>query len=156
VLGAIKPLSVGRVHGGDELGEGSRTICHGTTAAGPGTTGRTWICSPLKHLRQIGADQVAAVMYPRIPPGTVGVLLFFPFHQAALAAVFLDQPGHAVMPPTPALGAFDAEHFELAFDVAEDEIGTGHVAEHRFYRLFFFPVPNDTTPALPHTFRGRW
>ena len=25
-----------------------------------------------------------------------------------------------------ALGAFDAEHVELAFDVAEDEIGAGH------------------------------
>jgi hypothetical protein len=28
--------------------------------------------------------------------------------------------------PTVAFGAFDAEHVELAFDVAEDEIGAGH------------------------------
>jgi len=30
---------------------------------------------------------------------------------------------------TSALGAFDAEHVELAFDVAEDEVGAGHWRE---------------------------
>ena len=32
VLGAFEPPSLGRVYGGDEFGEGSGAICHGTTA----------------------------------------------------------------------------------------------------------------------------
>ena len=34
VLGAFEPPSLGRVHGGDEFGEGSGAICHGTAAGG--------------------------------------------------------------------------------------------------------------------------
>jgi hypothetical protein len=68
------------------------------------------------------ADQVAAVMYPRIPPGTVSVQHLAPHHQVSLATVLLDQLVDVVAALAVALGALDEEHVELAFDVAEDEI----------------------------------
>jgi hypothetical protein len=69
--------------------------------------------SPLKHLRQVRTYQVAAVMYPRIPPGTVGVQHLAPFHQVALAAVPLDQPVNVIAALAVALGAFDAGLLEF-------------------------------------------
>jgi hypothetical protein len=44
------------------------------------------------------------------------------------AAVFFDRLVDVRAAPAVALGAFDAEQVELAFDVAEDEIGAGHRA----------------------------
>ena len=49
-------------------------------------------------------------------------------HQVGLAAVFLDQLMDVIAALAGAPGAFDVEHVELAFDVAEDEIGSGHRA----------------------------
>jgi hypothetical protein len=40
--------------------------------------------------------------------------------------VFLDQLVDVIAPLVVALGAFAAEHVELALDVAEDEVGSGH------------------------------
>jgi hypothetical protein len=54
--------------------------------------------------------------------GAVAVKLFLPFHHVCLAAVFLDEPADAIAAFAGALGAFDAEHVELALDVTEDEI----------------------------------
>jgi hypothetical protein len=41
-------------------------------------------------------------------------------HQVGLAPVFLDQVIDVIAALAGALGAFDVEHVELAFDVAED------------------------------------
>jgi hypothetical protein len=54
----------------------------------------------------------------------VAVELFLPFHQVAVAAVFRDQLVHLIAALATALAAFDAQHIELAVDVAEDEIGS--------------------------------
>ena len=48
-----------------------------------------------------------------------------PRWHVAIAAVFLDKLVDVIAALAVALGAFDAEHVELAFDVAEDEIGAG-------------------------------
>jgi hypothetical protein len=78
---------------------------------------------PPHNLRQIrGQTRSQRILNAGIALRAISVEHFPPFHHVALAAVLLDQPGHAVMPPTPALGAFDAEHVELAFDVTEDEM----------------------------------
>jgi hypothetical protein len=58
----------------------------------------------------------------RIALGAVAVELLLPFHHVGFAAVFLDQPGDAITPLARTFNAFDAEHIELAFDVAENEI----------------------------------
>jgi hypothetical protein len=50
----------------------------------------------------------------------VSVEHFLPFHQVAVATVFLDQLTDEIEALAVALRAFDAEHVELAFDVAED------------------------------------
>jgi hypothetical protein len=54
--------------------------------------------------------------------GAVAVQLFFPFHHVCLAPVFLDEFADTIAAFAGALGAFDAEHVELALDVTEDEI----------------------------------
>jgi len=54
----------------------------------------------------------------------VAVELLLPLHHVCLAAVFLDEPVDAVAAFPGALGAFDAQRVELAFDVTEDEIGS--------------------------------
>ena len=41
-------------------------------------------------------------------------------------AVPLDEPINVIAALAVALGAFDAKHVELAFDITEDEIGAGH------------------------------
>jgi hypothetical protein len=87
---------------------------------------------PSQDLRQIGAHQVATIIQAAVTLRAVGVEHFPPFHHVAVAAVFLDQLGDVIAALAVALGAFDAEHVELALDVAEDEIRSGHVAEHRF------------------------
>ena len=58
--------------------------------------------------------------------GAIAVELLPPFHHVAFAAVFLDQPVNVIHAPAIALGAFDAKHVELAFNVAEDEVGPRH------------------------------
>jgi hypothetical protein len=65
---------------------------------------------PSHNLRQIRTYQVAAVEH------------LAPFHHVAIATVFLDQPLDVIAALAVALGAFDAEHVELAFDVTEDQI----------------------------------
>jgi hypothetical protein len=46
---------------------------------------------PLKHLRQIRADQVTAIVHlERVPLGAVPIELLFPFHHVGHAAVLLD------------------------------------------------------------------
>jgi len=62
----------------------------------------------------------------------VAVELLFPFHQIALAAVFLDQPVDGVAGLAVAFGAHDAKHVELTLDVAEDEIGPGQMPSPRW------------------------
>ena len=52
-------------------------------------------------------------MYPRIPPGTVGVWHLAPFHQVAHAAVLLDQLVNVIAALAVALGAFDAHTSSL-------------------------------------------
>jgi alkylhydroperoxidase family enzyme len=56
---------------------------------------------------------------------TVAVELFSPFHHIAAAAVFCDELVHLVAAFAPAPAAFNAQHVEVAFDVAENEIGCG-------------------------------
>src|SRR5262249_14800125 len=53
----------------------------------------------------------------------VAVKLLLPFHHVCLAAVFLDQLVNVIGPLASAFRTLDAEHVELVFDVAEDEIG---------------------------------
>jgi hypothetical protein len=82
---------------------------------------------PLKHLRQIGTDQVAAIVQLwRVPLWAVAVELLLPFHHVGAAAVLLDQPADAIAALALAARAFDAQHVELALDVAKYEIGAGH------------------------------
>ena len=50
-------------------------------------------------------------------------------HQVGLAAVFLDQLMDVIAALAGAPGAFDVEHVELAFDVAEDEVSARHCDE---------------------------
>jgi hypothetical protein len=57
----------------------------------------------------------------------VSVQHFPPFHQVALAPVLLDQLD-VIAALAVALGALDAENVELALDIAEDEICSGHLA----------------------------
>ena len=61
----------------------------------------------------------------RVPFWAVTVELFLPFHHVCLAPVLLDQPAH-VAALALATRAFDSQCVELAFDVTEYEIGTGH------------------------------
>ena len=83
---------------------------------------------PLKHLRQIGTDQVAAIVQlRRVPLRAVAVELLFPFHHVGVAPVLLDQLADTVTALALAARALDAQHFELALDIAEYEIGSGHV-----------------------------
>jgi hypothetical protein len=67
---------------------------------------------------------IAAVVQSRVTPRTVAVELFLPFHHVALAAVFRDQLMDVIAALAGALGAFDAKHVELAFDVAAGKIKT--------------------------------
>jgi hypothetical protein len=84
---------------------------------------------PSHDLRQIRTHQVAAFMQAVcIALRAVSVEHLAPFRHVAIAAVFLDQLADEVEALSVALGAFDAEHFELAFDVAEDQIRSGHRA----------------------------
>jgi hypothetical protein len=48
-----------------------------------------------------------------------------------------------------ALGAFDAEHVELAFYVAEDEIGSGHGVASLLRRERYQDLPGTTSVKLP-------
>ena len=64
---------------------------------------------PLKHLRQIRADQVTAIVHlERVPLGAVAVELLLPFHHVGVAPVFLDQLADAVAALALAARAFDA------------------------------------------------
>jgi hypothetical protein len=74
----------------------------------------------LKNFRQIGG---------RVALQAISVEHFPPFHQVAIAAVFLDQLVDVIAALAVALGALDAEHVELAFDVAEDEMGPRHLRD---------------------------
>ena len=72
------------------------------------------------------ADQVAAFVHSwRIPLRAVAVELLFPFYHVGIAPVFFDQIADAVTAPALAAPAFDAQHVELAFNVAKYEIGAG-------------------------------
>jgi hypothetical protein len=59
----------------------------------------------------------------------ISVEHFPPCHHVAVAPISLDQLVNVVAALAVAFGAFDAEHVELAFDVAEDEIGAGHAGD---------------------------
>jgi hypothetical protein len=83
----------------------------------------------LQHLRQIRTNQVAAIMHlRRVPPRAVAIEVVAPFHHLAIAPVFLDQPADAVAALTLALRALNTQHVELALDVTEYEIGSGHLS----------------------------
>jgi len=60
----------------------------------------------------------------RVAAGTVAVELFPPFHHIAATAVFRDQLVHLIAALARAFGASDAQHVELAFYIAEDEVGS--------------------------------
>ena len=60
----------------------------------------------------------------RVAAGTVAVELFPPFHHIAVTAVFRDQLAHLIAALAPAFPAFDAQHIEFTFDVAENEVGS--------------------------------
>jgi hypothetical protein len=82
----------------------------------------------LQRLRQIGADQVAAVMQLRLVPlRAVAVRLLLPFHHVGFAPVLLDEPTDAVTAFALATPTFNAQHIELALDVAKYQIASGHV-----------------------------
>ena len=70
-----------------------------------------------------------AVWAVRAGGALVAVELLLPFHHVGLVPVLLDEFMDVIAALTSALGAFDAEHVELAFDVAEDEVGAGHWRE---------------------------
>jgi hypothetical protein len=72
--------------------------------------------------RVVNAKRIRRLVTPR----TVAVELLFPFHQIALAAIFLDEFMDVIAALAGALGAFDVEHVELARDIAKDEIGPRH------------------------------
>ena len=55
---------------------------------------------------------------------TVAVELLLPLHHIAFAAVFLDELVHLIAALARAPAAFDAQHIELAFDIAEYEVGS--------------------------------
>src|SRR5262245_40185092 len=80
-----------------------------------------------EHFGKVWADQIAAVMYPGIPLRAIAVEHFAPDHQVALAAVLLDQLSHAVAALAVALGALDAQHVELALNIAEDDVTAGQL-----------------------------
>src|ERR1700730_3444002 len=74
-----------------------------------------------------GADQVAAIVHlRRVPFRTVSVELLLPFHHIGVAPVFFYQPADAVAALALATRAFDAQHVELAFNVAKYEIRSSH------------------------------
>src|SRR5262245_31279745 len=79
-----------------------------------------------EHLRQVRADQIAAVVYPSVPLRAVAVELLAPHHQVSFAAVLFDELGDAVAALAVALGALDTQHVELALNIAEDEVTAGH------------------------------
>ena len=58
----------------------------------------------------------------RVTARAVAVELFPPFHHIAVTAVFRDQLAHLIAALAPAFPAFDAQHIEFTFDVAEDEV----------------------------------
>ena len=63
----------------------------------------------------------------RVPFGAVAIELFPPFHHVAIAAIFLDQPGDNLLSALAlALRTLDAQHVELALDIAKDEIRSSH------------------------------
>jgi hypothetical protein len=83
--------------------------------------------TPFTDLRQIRADQVAALVHAMcIALGAVAVELFLPFHHVCLVSVFFDEPADAVAALTGAFGAFDAQHVEFFFDVTEDQKSPSH------------------------------
>jgi hypothetical protein len=60
----------------------------------------------------------------RVALRTVAVALLPPFHHIAATAVFRNQLAQLIAALARAFAAFDAQHIELAFDVAENEIGS--------------------------------
>jgi hypothetical protein len=60
----------------------------------------------------------------RVAARTVAVELLPPFHHIAVAAVFRDELVHLIAALARAFAAFGAQHIELAFDVAKDEVGS--------------------------------
>src|SRR5262245_45996073 len=80
----------------------------------------------------------------------VAVKLLLPFHHVCLAAVFLDQLVNVIGPLASAFRTLDAEHVELVFDVAEDEIGPlRHDADSSNGQAA--PADRSETPLLPRT-----
>jgi hypothetical protein len=63
-------------------------------------------------------------------------------HRAS--GLFLDEPADAVAALAGALGAFDAQHVELALDVTEDEIGASHSES-------AYQVANQRSPRCEET-----
>jgi hypothetical protein len=60
----------------------------------------------------------------RVAAWAVAVELLLPFHHIAVAAVLRDQFVQLIAALARALAAFDAQDIELAFDVADDEVGS--------------------------------
>src|SRR5262249_28051042 len=76
----------------------------------------------LDHFRQIGADRAARVAVPARPPALArGGHVVGEGEQLLVWAVARDQVSDAVSTRASALGALDAQHVELADQVAEDD-----------------------------------
>src|SRR5262245_50632607 len=90
------------------------------------------------------------VLYRAVPFGTVAVEHFAPYHQVSLAAVLLDELGHAVAALAVALGALDAQHIELALYIAEDDVTAGHeVILHRYRETRLLGLDPRSAAVLP-------
>jgi hypothetical protein len=78
---------------------------------------------PHKTFGRSGHIKVAAFVHAVcIALRTVAVELLLPLHHVALAAVLLDQLRYLPAALPIALSAFDAQHVELALNVAEGDV----------------------------------
>ena len=94
-----------------------------------------FFCS--QHLRQIGADEVAALVQVRgIPVRTIAPKVGHPLAHIAAQAVLSNELGHAVTALARASCAFNPQHFELASDITKGEIRSGHSG--LWFRQFAF------------------
>jgi hypothetical protein len=81
---------------------------------------------PLTSAIVVHSKVAALVQAVRVAARSVAVELFLPFHHIAAAAVFRDELVYLIAALARAFGAFDAQHVEFAFDVAEDEVSARH------------------------------
>jgi hypothetical protein len=84
------------------------------------------------ELGQIGADQVTAlVQLSSIPLRAAASKVEHPFTHVATAPVLSDEFGHVVAPLTRAKRALNPQDVQLAGDITEGDIGSGHALVQR-------------------------